>query len=103
MPLYSFQCLMCNRVFDEVYRVHDCPQERKCVDPKCRGTAIKIIATRGAVLSDTPSWLEDPMVQGALEDIDSGHFHPIETRGQLKQIMKKRGICEAPGAGPRWI
>ena len=103
MPIYTFQCLMCGKEFDEFYKLNDCPQERKCGDPKCTGMAIKIIPGRGAVFSDTPSWLNDPMVQGALGDIDSRHFRPIASRAELKRMMKERKICEAPKAGPRWI
>jgi putative FmdB family regulatory protein len=102
MPLYSYQCLGCGKEFDEFYRVDDYPQTRKCADPKCPGLAIKIIAARGVVLSDTPAWL-DRYVQGALLDVDSKHFRPIESRTELKRHMKQNGICESPKSGPRWI
>jgi putative FmdB family regulatory protein len=102
MPIYTYQCLMCNKEFDEYARVDDYQQEKICKNPKCPGQAIKIISARGVVLSDTPSWLDD-QVQGALLDIDSRHFRPIETRGQLKKHLKEQGICEAPKSGARWI
>ena len=102
MPLYSFQCLLCGQEFDDFYRGDDCPQERGCKNAKCPGTAIKVIAARGAVHGDTPSWL-DGSVQGALLDIDSRHFRPIESRSDLKRHMKQNGICESPKSGPRWI
>jgi putative FmdB family regulatory protein len=102
MPIYSFQCLLCGTEFDEIYKINNCPQERKCSDPKCSGTAIKVISSRGTVFSDTPTWL-DGHIQGALLDVDSRHFRPIESRTELKRHIKKNGICEAPRSGPRWI
>jgi putative FmdB family regulatory protein len=103
MPLYEFECVNpdCQARFETIDRIENCPKKLPC--PDCGGQAKKIISSRGAVHGDTPNWLEDKMVQGALGDIDSTHFKPIESRGQLKQIMKERGICEAPKAGPRWV
>lgn len=103
MPLYSFQCQVCGKEFDEFYRIQDCPDVRNCENQECGGLAHKVLAARGVVFSDTPSYLEDPMLQGALQDIDCRHFRPIESRSGLKRFMKQNGICEAPKAGPRWI
>jgi putative FmdB family regulatory protein len=102
MPLYSYQCLGCGKEFDEFYKIHDCPQDRRCNDLKCPGTAIKVVSLKSAVHGDTPSWLDDH-VQGALMDIDSKNFRPIESRSELKKYMKREGICESPRSGPRWI
>jgi putative FmdB family regulatory protein len=101
-PIYSYQCLLCNTEFDSLEKIGANNQDKPCSDPKCQGTAIRIIAARGSVLSDTPAWLDDH-VQGALLDTDSRNFRPIETRSQLKKHLKDKGICDSPGSGPRWI
>ena len=101
MPLYEFECQQCQTRFEIFERISNCPQVLSC--PDCGYLAKKIISTKGTVFGDTPGWLNDPMVQGALTDTDSRKFRPIESRSDLKRYMKQNGICEAPKAGPRWI
>ena len=102
MPIFTYQCLLCNQEFDSLDKLGANNQDKPCADPKCQGTAIRIVAARGTVLSDTPSWL-DHHVQGALLDTDSRGFRPIETRSQLKKHLKEKGITESPRAGARWV
>jgi len=99
MPIYEFQCSSCGKIQEKIFKINECPQSITC--DSCRNQSKKVVCF-GAVQGDTPSWLDDG-VQGALVDIDSRRFRPIETRSQLKKVMKERGICESPGSGPRWI
>ena len=101
MPLYEYQCSKCATIFEIFAGMKDYPQEIPCCD--CDGKAKKIISARGAAHSDNPSWLDDPIVQGSLQDTSSRKTKPIETRGELKTFMKRRGISESPNAGPRWF
>ena len=100
MPLYEFECERCQAKFEVFDKIETCPKELPC--PDCGGKSVKVLARRGAVLSDTPSWL-DRHVQGALLDIDSRNFRPIETKSQLNRYLKQNGLCEAKSAGTRWI
>jgi putative FmdB family regulatory protein len=101
MPIYEYQCDGCGEISEKIFSIHDDHKTITCA--YCYSQAKKIISSRGGVQIDTPSWLDDPMVQGALRDTDSRLSRPIETRGQLKSLMKKQGIAEAPKAGPRWV
>ena len=102
MPIYTYKCLLCHRESDHIEKVDEGRQDKRCSDPDCFGTAVHVVSSRGTVLSDTPTWLNGH-VQAALLDTDSKSFRPIETRTQLKQHLKDKGLMESPGSGPRWV
>lgn len=89
MPIYSYECENCGRIFDLALKIEDMVQETACEE--CNGSAKKIITLgHGGIQDDSPVWL-DQSIRNQLQDTDSPHI-PIETRSQYNRYLKDNGI-----------
>ena len=92
MPLYEYKCEECEEIFDKFYPLKEWDAVPDC--PICGGNGKKQMVVGGLEL-DTPTWLDDPLLQGGLQDLDDvrgKRVAPIETRTQLKRHLKENNL-----------
>jgi len=87
MPLYDFQCVVCDEQFESFLKLKDCDCVQHC--PDCGGEGRKIITSK--ILRDEPTWLNAD-VTAALMDREDPMYRPIETRTEYNRYLKDNGI-----------
>lgn len=90
MPLYQFQCDECGYIQEEIMSVSDV-QIMTPACQKCEGRTKRQITAPAALILDTPTWL-DQSVRDAVQDPADQKKHPIETRKDLEQWTKSKGM-----------
>jgi len=88
MPLYDFQCQVCEWVQEEYASMEEeLPTVTCCC---CGNVAVKIISFNGGLKTDHPAWL-DHNVRAALQGDGE---KPIETRKEHDAYLKDNGIVQ---------
>lgn len=90
MPLYTYECENCGRIFDLQMKVKDMVTMTVC--EICDGDARKIIVPgHGGIQDDHPVWL-DNSVRCQLQCLDDPTEKPINTRSEYNKYLKDNGI-----------
>ncbi len=88
MPLYEYQCQLCNNNFEEIFPLKQWNIKPDC--PICGGRSKKLL-TLGGIQDDHPVWL-DNSVRDQLQDTDNPNIRPITTRTEYNNYLKDNGI-----------
>jgi putative FmdB family regulatory protein len=89
MPIYTYECKNCGRIFDLSLSLKNHTQQTVC--EICDGDAVQILVPgHGGIQDDHPTWL-DHRVKGCLQDPSD---RPIESRTDYKRFLKDNGIIE---------
>lgn len=91
MPLYGYECLECNNVFEVVLPLKDYKKKQPC--PLCGANSRKQLSI-GLSMDDHPAWLDDYILQGNLQDMDDPATRPILSRQELNNYLKDNGISQ---------
>jgi putative FmdB family regulatory protein len=92
MPLYTYECENCGRIFELTLSLKDHVTTTVC--QVCDGDARQILVPgHGGIQDDHPRWLND-QVRGVLQDTDDPGTRPIETRSDYRWYLKDNGIAE---------
>lgn len=97
MPLYDYECVKCGELFEHFYPLKDWDKKPFC--PSCDGKGRKLL-TVGRSMDDHPAWLNDPVLQGNLQDLDDPGNRPIYSRQAFNNYLDANGISQ--GAG-KWV
>jgi len=92
MPLYEFQCRLCEEITERFRPVLRAGDKMTSCD-HCGGVAVKIVSTPN-VQDDHPRWLDDN-VRAQVQDDDEP---PIESRTDLNKAVEEKGLVENPKA-----
>ena len=98
MPLYDYECKKCGEQVEVVYTVEKRPKSLKC--KKCDGRMKQIIVKgHGGIQDDHPTWITNDLIE-VLQDSDEvahGREKRIETRQDVREHQKKKGIVDTHG------
>jgi len=90
VPLYEFECDECKKVFEQFYKMDECPVWMDCPDRDCEGAAKKVLPSSYGVMGDHPTWLNDHVREVLQRDGE----RPIETRKEHDQYLKENGYVQ---------
>ena len=87
MPCYDYKC-QCGKQQERFFAIADKPDTVPC---ECGKDATKQLSIGGIQGDEMPVWMRHHEVLGCLQPKGE---RPIQTRGEYKQYLKKRGIEE---------
>ena len=88
MPEYDFECEFCSSIFTEMHKISDAPDTIRCYF--CGATARRIINFKGGLQTENATWIDHNL----RNSIQSENEPPIETRSDLKRVVKQKDLIE---------
>jgi putative FmdB family regulatory protein len=89
VPLYEFECQVCGKSHERVFKIVGCPTSQRC---DCGGDARKVIVPgHGGIKTDN----DVPWLKSAVKVLQPDHERPIETRGEYNRYLKENNVIAA--------
>lgn len=80
MPMYEYKCVQCNRRFEELFKVADCPTVLECMCGGLADRAVSLIANTAARWGDSHGYY------------DRGLGSYVENSQHRERLMKAKGV-----------
>ena len=90
MPVYEYKCSSCDLVFEKTAKMSEMNKIETC--PNCEAFS-KLQVSVGATFGDEAPWINDDL-RGSLQDPKNHREHPITTRSEYRDYLKKNEIVE---------